>query len=44
MAVTMQRHEFRQANWETAKHAKKGWLAVMTIILLHCLVGALDRI
>lgn len=40
----MQRQEFNQANWESAKHHKKGWLALLVIVLAYGLVGALERL
>lgn len=43
-AATMQRHEFRQTNWDTAKHHKKGWLGLLAIVLAYCLVGALEHV
>ena len=43
-AATMQRHEFRQANWDTAKHHKKGWVMLTVIIVAYCIAGAVERI
>lgn len=44
MVITMQRHEFRQANWQTAKHHKTGWLGLLVIVLAYCIVGALEQL
>lgn len=42
--ITMTRHEFRQANHTLNQHNRKGWLALLVIVLAYCIVGALEHL